>query len=267
MSLKMKNIIIIYAVMMLAACGSNTEFIEDNSRVLVKVGDKPITEKYLQAYLFNRGVKDPTKEQLDQGLDALIKQQAMLLQAEKQGLKLSPEQQLSIKQVKEQALSQLAVQHYLDENPVTDDEIRAEYDRIIEELQGTEYKVRHMLFQDEVQALAHLDKISAGQSYLDIEEAYLQEFSQIRNVGDIGWINIKQVPEAFHEPLKGMKKAQVYSQVVISQYGAHVLYLEDKRASEPPAFETVKDGIKKSLIVKSKNRFEQIAMAKAKVAK
>lgn len=256
-----------FTLLLLSACGIQHESIEDNSRVLVKVGDKPITEKYLQAYLFNRGIKEPTKEQIDQGLESLIKQQAMLLQAEKQHLKLSPEQQLSIKQLQDQAMSQLAVQQYLEENPITEEDLKAEYERITEELQGIEYKVRHMLFQDEVQALMYLDKINEGRTYLEVESEYLQAFSQVKNVGDIGWINIKQVPEAFYEPLKSMSKGQVYNSVVISQYGAHVLYLEDKRSSAPPAFETVKEGIRKSLVIKAKNRFEQIAMAKAKVTK
>jgi peptidyl-prolyl cis-trans isomerase C len=261
----MKNIILPILLLLLTACSNQSEIIEDNSRVLVKVGEKAITEKYVQAYLNHRGVKEPNQEQIDQALDALIKQQALLLQAESKGLKLSVEQQLMIQMLKDQAKSQLAVQAYLTENPITEQAIRAEYDNIIEELQGTEYKVRHMLFQDEVQALSYLDKIDAGASYLDVEADYLQSFSQVRNVGDIGWVNTKQVPESFQTPLEQLAIGQVYEQVVLSQYGAHVIYLEDKRALDPPPFDTVKDGIKKSLTIKAQNRYQQIALAKAKV--
>lgn len=263
----MKNFIVCFFILLLFACTDQPETIEDNSRVLVKVGEKPITEKYLQAYLFNRGVKDPSKEQIDQALDALIKQQALLLQAEKKGLALAVEQKLSIQQLKDQAQSQLAMQAYLEDNPITEEDLRSEYEKIIDELQGTEYKVRHLLFQDEVQALNYLDKINAGQHYLEVESEYLQTYSQVKNVGDIGWVNIKQVPQAFHEPLKQLSAGQVSSKVIISQYGAHVLYLEDKRASDPPPYETVKEGIKKSLTIKAQNRYQQIALAKAKVTK
>ncbi|MEZ5470442.1 MAG: peptidyl-prolyl cis-trans isomerase [Marinicella sp.] len=263
----MKSILLSFLLLLLAACSTQTSELSDNSKVLVKVGDKVITEKYLQAYMYNRGIKEPNKEQLDQAVDALIKQQALLLQAERQGLQLSLEQQLSVQQLKDQTLSQLAVEAYLEKNPITDEAIRAEYDSITNELQGIEYKVRHMLFQDEVQALSRLDIIDEGQEYLTVEQAYLKEFSQIKNVGDIGWVNIKQVPESFQQPLKSLSPGEVFKQVVISQYGAHVLYLEDQRKTDPPAFELVKDGIKKSLTIKAKNRYEQIALAKAKVTK
>ncbi len=263
----MKNIFASLILLLLAACADQTETINDDSRILVKVGDKPITEKYVQAYLFNRGVKDPSKEQIDQALDALIKQQALLQQAEKQSLQLSTEQQLSIQQLKDQAMSQLAMQAYLDKNPITDEAIKAEYDQIVTELQGAEFKVRHMLFQDEVQALEYLDKINEDNSYLDVEAEYLEVFSQVKNVGDIGWVNIKQVPDSFQEPLQQMSAGQVYNEIVISQFGAHVLFLEDKRDTDPPPFETVKAGIKKSLTIKAQNRYQQIALAKAKVSK
>lgn len=263
----MKNIFASLILLLLAACADQTETINDDSRILVKVGDKPITEKYVQAYLFNRGVKDPSKEQIDQALDALIKQQALLQQAEKQSLQLSTEQQLSIQQLKDQARSQLAMQAYLDKNPITDEAIKAEYDQIVTELQGAEFKVRHMLFQDEVQALEYLDKINEDNSYLDVEAEYLEVFSQVKNVGDIGWVNIKQVPDSFQEPLQQMSAGQVYNEIVISQFGAHVLFLEDERATDPPPFETVKAGIKKSLTIKAQNRYQQIALAKAKVTK
>ncbi len=264
----MRNVILsLISVGLFTACSNQSDVIEDNSRILVKVGDKAITEKYVQAYLFNRGVKEPSKEQIDQALDALIKQQALLLQADKQGLQLSTEQRLSIQQLKDQARSQLAMQAYLEENPITEEDIRTEYDQIVTELQGTEYKVRHMLFQDEVQALTYLDKINQGQPYLDVESEYLQDYSQIKNVGDIGWVNVKQVPESFQTPLQQLSAGQVFEDVIVSQYGVHVVFLEDKRASDPPPFDAVKEGIKKSLTIKAQNRYQQIALAKAKVSR
>lgn len=261
----MKKIIIFTLLMLLLACSDQSGKIEDHSRVLVSVGDKAITELYVQAYLSHRGISEPSKEQIDQALDALIKQQALLIQAENKGLELGVEQQLSIQQLKDQAKSQLALQAYLDENPITEAAIRAEYDAIIEDLQGTEYKVHHLLFQDEGQALSYLDKINEEQTFLMVEAEYLQAFPQLKNVGDIGWVNIKQVPDSFQKPLQQLSAGQVYDQVVLSQFGAHVVYLENKRATDPPSFETVKEGIKKSLTIKAQNRYQQIALAKAKV--
>jgi len=261
----MKILFISTVFMLLAACQPNSSNIDDSSSVLVHVGNKAITEKYVQAYLINRGISQPSKEQFDQALESVIKQQSLLLQAEKAGLALTTEQQLSIQQLRDQAMAQLALQDYMSKNPISEAAIKAEYDRIVNELKGIEFKVHHMLYQDEVQALMALDEINAGKPYLEKENEYLATMGPAKNVGDLGWVNIKQVPESFHKPMQEMATGQVYEKVLISQYGAHILYLEDKRNSAPPVFEAVKEGIKKSLENKATERFEQLAKVKAKV--
>lgn len=261
----MKILFTFIAFMLLAACQPNSSDIDDSSVVLVHVGDKPITIKYVEAYLFNRGVKNPSQDQIDQALELVIKQQSLLLQAEKAGLELTTDQKLSIQQLRDQAMSELAMQDYLSNNPVTEAEIKAEYDRIVGELKGVEFKVHHMLYQDEVQALMALDEINAGKPYLEKESEYLSAMGPAKNIGDLGWINIKQVPEPFQKPMQEMDAGQVHDKVLISQYGAHILYLAGKRNSAPPVFEEVKEGIRKSLENKAAERFEQLAKVKAKV--
>ncbi|MFC3194458.1 peptidyl-prolyl cis-trans isomerase [Marinicella sediminis] len=259
----MKNTLILMVVLLTTACQQNN-LITDESTVLAQVGEVNITEQMVQAYLLNNAVRSPTEEQQTEALDALIKQQALVNLANKAGLQLAPVQQQSIDLLKDQALAQLMVQDHLKNNPVSDADVKAEYDRVTSELKGVEYHVRHLLFQDESQAIAALDEIKAGTSYLIAEQQYLQQVGQARNVGDIGWVNIKQVPEAFHQPLETLSAGQLYEQVIISRYGAHVLYLQDKRQAQPPAYDTVKAGIRKSLEQKVVERFKQLSQVKAK---
>ncbi|TDR19607.1 peptidylprolyl isomerase [Marinicella litoralis] len=261
----MKIFLITFSLILLTACQPNSSAVDDPSAVLVTVGDKEVTAMYVNAYLLNRGIKNPSQVQMEQGLEEVIKQQSLLLQAEKEGLELSTEQKLSIQQFKDQAMAQLAMQNYMSNNPISEEAIKAEYDRIVAELKGVEYKVRHMLYQDEVQALMALDEINAGASYLSKEKEYLASMGPVKNVGDLGWVNIKQVPEPFHKPLQTMESNQVHDKIVITKFGAHILYLEDKRSSAPPVFDEVKAGIKKSLEQKAAERFEQLAKVKAKV--
>lgn len=261
----MKHLSLMLLLSLTVGCSDQVFDIDDDSRVMVTVGGYEITEKYLQAYLNNQGISSPSKAQLDQALEALIKQQSLVTQAHKDGLELSIEQQLSIQQLKHQALSQLALKNHLQSHAVTDEEVKAEYNRIIAELKGVEYKVRHMLFQDEAQAIAVLDEIKSGQPYMDVEASYLAQHAGMKNVGDLGWINVKQVPKVFTKALKTMSPDQVYDEVLISQFGVHVLYLENQRKAEPPAFEQVKDGIKKTLEQKVIERYLQLVKAKAKV--
>ncbi len=262
----MKKVIFIVLCLLLAACGNkDQQGINDTSRVLAQMGDFKLTEAYLQTYLKNSGISEPDNQQLNTAMDEIIAQQALAQQASKAGLNLSLEQLYTFQQFKERALAQLAVEKYLADYPVADAELQAEYERITAELQGQEYQVHHMLFKDEVQALTMLEEIKAGAVYTELEADYMLTHANVKNVGNIGWVNIMQVPEAFRGPLRQMQAGQVHDRVVNSQFGAHVLYLEGKRAIQPPAFEAVKEGIRKTLEQQKIDRYKQLAVVKAKV--
>ncbi len=261
-----KHLFILIPLCSLMACDQSAQStLKDPSTPVAVVGDYQITEAYLNAYLTSQGLQQPTAEQSNQALDELIKQVALTHQAKVAGLQLPLVQSLLIEQAKHRALAQLAVEQHLLNNPVTEAQIEAEYQRITAELKGEEYRVSHLLFQDEAQAIQTLDQINAGQSYLTVESEYMLQHAQVKNVGDIGWVNLMQVPEAFRLPLQNMTEQTVFPEVLVSQFGAHVLYLADKRALQAPEFATVKPGIKKSLEQQVIDRYQQLAVIKAKV--
>jgi len=264
----MKIIILISFIILLNACqqqdGADYEVV-DNSRTMVTIDGEPITEQMVRVYWLNQGVEKPSKAQISQAIKKLTEQQLLVNYANKQGLNLSLEQAISFHQLKQQSLAQQALQQYLAENPVTDAEMKTEYQRVIKEVKDIQYHVRHLLFKDEVDAVAALDTLASGTPYETVEQAYLQSHGQMSNVGDIGWVNIKQVPESFSKPLLQLKPGNYYQQPVISQFGAHVVYLEDKRTMDPPSFEESKAGIQRSLQERQINRFKQLLEVKADI--
>ena len=249
----------------LVACNKQADVsIKDDSKVLATVGEHNITEAYLAAFLSSQGMAQATDQQKAQGLDAVVKQLSLAQLAKKAGLTLTQQQAFEIEQAKHRALAQAAIKLHLAENPITAADIQAEYQRITEALQGEEFHVRHLLFEDEVEALSVLDQIKAGESYKNAEAAYLLVNSQVKNVGDIGWVNIMQVPEVFRAPLQSMQPGTTHPRTLISQYGVHVLYLEDKRPLIAPALETVEAGIRQTLKKQKIDRYQQLAVIKAK---
>ncbi|MGJ8662648.1 MAG: peptidylprolyl isomerase [Marinicella sp.] len=253
-------------ILLLSACqdSANQQLIDD-SKLVATVGDFKVTENYLNTYLKTKGVNEPSQQQVDQALDEIIQHLALRHQAIQKELNLPLDKQLAIEQIKHRAQAQLVLDDLLLNNPVSEADVKAEYQNIVSELKGQEYHVHHLLFEDEIQALTVLDQMADGLSFAEAEADYLSTFDQVKNVGDIGWVNIKQVPESFREPLQTMAVATVYSQVVLSQFGVHVLYLENKRAAQAPEFETVKAGILKTLENQKIDRFKQLAVIKAKV--
>ena len=249
----------------LGACKQSTDAaIKDDSKVLATIGDYQVTDAYLTAFLSTQGMPQPTEQQLTQGLDAVIKQMSLVHQAKQAGLTLTQQQLFEIEQAKHRALAQAAINQHLASNPISDADIQAEYQRITEELKGEEYHVRHLLFEDEVKALGVLDQIQAGESYENAEAGYLLANPQVKNVGDIGWVNIMQVPEVFRLPLRSMQAGSVHSRTLVSQFGVHVLYLEGKRPLVAPALETVEAGIRQTLRQRKVDRYQQLAVIKAK---
>ena len=260
-----KTLFTLSVLLSLLACKQSTDVaIKDNSQVLATVGDYEITEAYLTAFLTSQGMAQATEQQQTQGLDVLIKQMSLAHLAKQAGLTITQQQGFEIEQAKHRALAQVAVNQHLANNPISDADIQAEYRRITEELKGEEYHVRHLLFEDEVEALGVLDQIKAGESYENAETAYLLAYPQVKNVGDIGWVNIMQVPEVFRLPLRSMPTGSVHPRTLVSQFGVHVLFLEDKRPLVAPALETVEAGIRQTLRQRKVDRYQQLAVIKAK---
>lgn len=260
-----KKMILILLCLCLIACQQSTDNqVVDNSAVLATVGEDNITETYLDTYLLSQGIQEASNEQSKQALDELVQQFALANQAQKAGLTLNLQQQLSLDLAKKRSLAQAAIQKHLVENPVTEADMQAEYQRITAELAGVEYHVRHLLFQDEGQAIEVLDNIKAGSDYVTEEMTYLADNAQVRNVGDIGWVNLMQVPAAFRNPLKKMVVDSIHPHPLVSEFGVHVLYLDGKRALDAPNYETVKTGIKQTLEQKKVNRYRQLAVVKSR---
>ncbi len=260
-----KTIVIVLFFCLMACQQKDSGSIEDTSEVVATVGEYEVTKAYLSAYLASQGLRQASTEQTAKALDDVVKQLALVEQARKMTLELSIDQQLMLEQAKHRSLAQAAIKKHLADHPVTEADMQAEYERITAELQGEEYHVRHLLFQDEAQAIQVLDKIKTGDDYLKEEATYLQANPQGRNVGDIGWVNIMQVPEVFREPLKIMTVDSVHPQTLVSQYGVHVLYLDDKRPLDAPGFEAVKVGVKQTLEQRKIDRYQQLAVIKSKV--
>lgn len=253
-------------ILTLTACqDSGTLQINDTSKILATVGDYAVTENYLNTYMKTKGMTEPSQAQTEQSLDEVVQQLALRHQMMQNDQQLPLETLLAIEQVKHRAQAQLALEELLAKSPITEAEIKAEYQKVTDDLQGQEYHVHHLLFQDEIQALEVLDQIEDGFSFATAETDYLSAFDQVKNVGDIGWVNLRQVPEAFRLPLQSLQAGEVYQQPVISQFGVHVLFLEAKRAAQPPDFESVKPGILKTLEQQKINRYKQLAVIKAKV--
>jgi peptidyl-prolyl cis-trans isomerase C len=154
---------------------------------------------------------------------------------------------------------------YQKANPVTDADIQAEYDRFIASTSGTEYRARHILVEKEDQARAIIASIKKGQKFEDIAKKQSKDPGSGAKGGDLDWASPGNFVKEFSEAMTSLKKGQMTENPVKSQFGFHIIRLDDVRQAQVPKFEEVKPQIAQQLQQGRMNAYQQDLRSKAKV--
>ena len=131
------------------------------------------------------------------------------------------------------------LQDYAKAHPVSEADIKAEYDRIKAQLGDKEYKVRHILVEKEEDAKAIIAKLDKGEKFATLAKQSLDPGSKERG-GDLDWSSPNAYVPPFGEALTKLKKGEYTKTPVKSDFGYHVIQLDDTRPLTPPSFEEVK---------------------------
>jgi peptidyl-prolyl cis-trans isomerase C len=195
----------------------------------------------------------------------LVQEVAIANIAKKKKLKMTKEQLNTLHYLQVKSMADNAREDYLLDKPITDEEILDEYNKAGKQVGGKQYNLSPVLYKDEVHAIKQREKITSVDDYKKVEELFLQENPNVKNVGDIGWVALAQLPKGFQEILVAASDDTVLNDIVKTEFGAHIVYLKASRELQPPKLEVVKDGIIKSLQAKRLSKFAQLAKAKAHV--
>lgn len=198
---------------------------------------------------------------------AIIEQLAMQWlvaeEAVKKGLDKTPEFNEQVEVIKQSTLANAYVQDYFKNNPVSDSVAKAEYDKLAAESAGNEYKARHILVATEAEAkdvIAKLKKDPAAFEALAKEKS-MDPGSKV-NGGDLGWFDLKTMVPEFGNAVSKLQKGKFSEEPVKSQFGYHIIALDDSRAIQPPPFADVKANIAKQ--IQQQNLQKQLDELKAK---
>lgn len=131
------------------------------------------------------------------------------------------------------------LESYLEKNPVTEAEIKTEYNTVKQRLGGTEYKPRHILVETEAEAKTVIDRLKAGEEFAVIARTSKDPGSRERG-GELGWSTPDQYVQPFAEALAALKKGEFSKTPVKSDFGYHVIKLDDLRDVDPPSLDEVK---------------------------
>lgn len=261
----MKNTLLILFVLTLLSCQQQQVQELPESEVIAVVGEEIITTDLLKAYLQTNGVANADEKTVNKALEKLIEEVAIANIAKKKKLPMTGEQLNALKYLQIRSMANNARTDYLLDNKITDGEIQQEYANANKQAGGIQFKVHHLLYKDEVEAIKTREKITSVESYKIIQQQFLAQNPNMRGVGDLGWVTLGQLPKSFREVLPVSEENSVLANVLNSEYGAHVVYLEGTRKLQPPKLADVKPGIINALKNKKLSKFSQLAKAKAKV--
>lgn len=193
----------------------------------------------------------------------LVDREILLQEAERRGLPAKPELKFQIDAARQQVLIQALVQDEMSKNAVKEADVKAEYDRL-SKLQGDEYRARHILVETEASAKAIIDKLGKGAKFEDLAKDSKDPGSAARG-GDLDWASPSSFVKPFADAMVALKKGEVTQAPVQSQFGWHVIRLDDMRKAQVPAFDEVKDQLSESLQRRRLAEFQEKLKAKAKI--
>ena len=150
-------------------------------------------------------------------------------------------------------------------NPVTDEEAKAEYDRFAGANAGKEFKSRHILVEKEDQAKDIIAKLKKGAKFDDLAKKLSKDPGSGSKGGDLDWANPSNFVKEFTEALIALDKGKFTQTPVKSQFGYHIIRLDDTREAQLPKFDDVKPQIMQQLQQQKMSKFQETLRAKAKI--
>lgn len=212
--------------------------------VLATVNGSPITRQVLEVYATQRQARqhaggDTSEEAI---LEELISLELMRQESTREGLDTKPAVVATLDQQKRTVLAGAAIQAYMEQNPIGEEAIREVYDTQIGK-PSTEYNARHILVKTREEAEAIIKQLDDGADFGELAKEKSTGPSGASG-GKLGWFAPSQMVPPFSEAAAKLDKGSYTKEPVETQFGWHVILLEDSRESTPPAYDEVKDRLK-----------------------
>jgi len=251
------SIVLVAAVGLLSACtrpagdaakpaADKADATAKATTVVATVNGKAIDSEMLNVFVLavssNNPAAEVTAEQKKQMLDQLINMTLAAQAAEKEGLENDAAVKARMQLLRTQLLAEAATEKYMKAHPVSESETKAEYDTQVANM-PKEYKARHILVDSKEKADEIIKQLAAGGDFAKIASKESKDAGSGKNGGDLGWFTAQSMVKPFSDAVAGMEKGQTTQQPVQSEFGWHVINLEDIRTPAAPAYEDVKQQV------------------------
>lgn len=212
-----------------------------------------------------QGNQPRTSDLEKQVKDELVLREIFVQEAEARGLQRSEEYRSQMDVARQSLLIRELFNDYQKKNAVSDAELKAEYDKLKGAGGGgNEYRARHILVEKEDEAKALIAQLKAGAKFEDLAKANSKDPGSAPNGGDLDWAAPGNFVPEFSQAMVKLEKGKFTETAVKSQFGYHIIQLDDSRAATFPSLEEVKPQLSQRLQQAKMTKFREDLKAKAK---
>jgi peptidyl-prolyl cis-trans isomerase C len=197
--------------------------------------------------------------------DELITREIFVQEALARGLNQSAEYKDQMELARSGLLIRALVADEQAKRPITPDSVKAEYDRVSASMNTQEYNASHILVEDEAAAKDLIAKINGGADFAELAKQHSKDPGSGANGGELSWASPDSYVPEFSAAMVKLAKGEVTAAPVQSQFGWHIIRLNDSRKAALPPFDQVKDAVEKSLRERQMAEFQAKLRSAAKI--
>ena len=205
--------------------------------VIATVNGDKIMKSTLDGYMAI--LKKSGKSDQQAAVDDLVATEIALQEARKTDILERPETKKAISDFTRNVLLKTWTKEKVDSFNISDEAIKAAYDERVTKLASKEYNARHILVKTEDEAKAIIKELDGGADFEKLAKEKSTGPSG-SNGGSLGWFKAKTMVPAFSAAVKEMAKGDVSKAPVKTQFGFHVIKVEDSRDAKLPTMESLK---------------------------
>lgn len=193
--------------------------------------------RYYAVNAFQKPLEQLTQDERETAIENLANLDVLAEEAEERGLPTERTIAVELEMQRQQLLASYLVERFRQENPPSDAELQAEYDSVVDQLGSVEHKARHILVETEEEARSIIEQVEAGADFAELANEHSLDSAPD---GDLDWFRSSSVVEPFAEAVESLEAGSYTTEPVETQFGWHVILLEDRRTSDPPTLDAVR---------------------------
>jgi peptidyl-prolyl cis-trans isomerase C len=213
------------------------------------VNGTPISADLIKAYARlsrNQNANNSTVD-VKALVNDLINQELLLQEAERQKLvEQDPQLAMQLEIARRNLVATAVIRKLLSEQRPSEEVLKQESERLAASLTKKEYKVRHILVDSEEKANAVLEELKGGADFSTMAKTHSSDNSAA-NGGELDWFSLEIMPEPFGKAVTTLSKGSFTEQPVKTQFGWHIILLDDVRDASPPSAEELNQRVVREL--------------------